>query len=198
MMKKEMPNIEIACQQVLTHDASVFSIQWTVIPEKYAATLTPDFVLERYFSYLQRFTFSMVRPAWTESGLEFRLLSTKLHLLAFSAPIHAGTGGVASITFHICGGPFVQSKLCDRGCFSFITEKIPGGVKVIVRLSEYHPRLLGNTTPSRFRKNLYRLTQAFIHKVATTRFLAYLYRELAGEKANFTIVTAHVQAGEDI
>jgi hypothetical protein len=82
--------------------------------------------------------------------------------------------------------------------FSFITEKIPGGVKVTVRLSEYHPRLLGNTTPGRFRKNLYRLTQAFIHKLATTRFLASLYRELAGENANFTIVKAHVQAGEDI
>jgi hypothetical protein len=197
-MKKERTKIEIACQQVLTHDASVFSIQWTVIPEKYSAKLTPDFVLERYFSYLQRFTFSMVRPAWTEDGLEFRLLSTKLHLLAFSAPIHAGTGVVASITFHICGGPFVQSKLCDRGIFSFITEKIPGGVKVIVRLSEYHPRLLGNTNPGRFRKNLYRMTQAFIHKVATTRFLASLYRDLTGEKASFTIVTAQVQAGEEI
>ena len=197
-MKKERTNIDIACQQVLTHDGSVFSIQWTVIPEKYSATLTPDLVLERYFSYLQRFTLSLVRPAWTESGLEFRLLSTKLHLLAFSAPIHAGTGVVASMTFHICGGPFVQRKLCDRGCFSFITEKISGGVKVTVRLSEYHPRLLGNTTPGRFRKNLYRTTQAFIHKLATTRFLASLYRELAAEKATFTIVTAHVQAGEDI
>ena len=197
-MIKERPNIEIACQQVLTHDGSVFSIQWTVMPEIYSAKLTPDFVLERYFSYLQRFTLFLVRPAWTENGLEFRLLSTKLHLLAFSAPIHAGTGGVASITFHICGGPFVQSKLCDRGCFSFITEKISGGVKVTVRLSEYHPRLLGNTTPGRFRKNLYRLTQAFIHKLATTRFLAALYRELAGEKPTFTIVTAHIQAGEEI
>jgi hypothetical protein len=197
-MKKKKTNLEIACQQVLTHDASVFSIQWTVIPERYAATLTPDFVLERYFSYLQRFTFSMVRPAWTENGLEFRLLSTKLHLLAFSAPIHARTGDVNSITFHICGGPFVQSKLCDRGCFSFITENTSSGVKVTVRLSEYHPRLLGNVTPCRFRKNLYRLTQAFIHKLATTRFLAALYRELAGEKVEFTIVTVHVQDGEDI
>jgi hypothetical protein len=197
-MKKERTEIEIACQQVLTHDASVFSIQWTVMPEKYAATLTPDFVLERYFSYLQRFTLSMVRPAWTENGLEFRLLSSKLHLLAFSAPIHTRTGNASSITFHICGGPFVQSKLCDRGCFSFITEKISGGVKVTVRLSEYHPRLLGNTTPGRFRKNLYRLTQAFIHKLSTTRFLAALYRELSGEKSTFTIVTAHIQAGEDI
>jgi hypothetical protein len=197
-MKKEQPKIEIACQQVLTHEASVFSIQWTVIPERYGAALTPDFVLERYFSYLQRFTLFLVRPAWTENGLEFRLLTTKLHLLAFSAPVHAGAGGVASITFHICGGPFVQSKLCDRGMFSFITEKIPGGVKVTVRLAEYHPRLLGNTTPGRFRKNLYRMTQAFVHKLATTRFLASLYRELAGEKPSFTIVKTHVQAGEDI
>ncbi len=180
------------------HDASVFSIQWTVLPAQYAATLTPEFVLERYFSYLRRFTLSLVRPAWTENGLEFRLLSTKLHLLAFSAPVHYSEGGVDSITLHICGGPFVQSKLCDRGRFSFITEIISGEVQVTVRLSEYHPRLLGSTAPGRFRKNLYRLTQAFIHKVVTTRFLAALYRDLAGEKVSFRIVTVHIQAGEDI
>jgi hypothetical protein len=197
-MKKEMPKIEIACQQVLMHDASVFSIQWTVLPAQYAATLTPEFVLERYFSYLRRFTLSMVRPAWTENGLEFRLLSTKLHLLAFSAPVHSSEGGVDSLTLHICGGPFVQSKLCDRGSFSFITGIISGGVQVTVRLSEYHPRLLGSTAPGRFRKNLYRMTQAFIHKVVTTWFLAALYRDLAGEKVSFTIVAAHIHAGEDI
>ena len=197
-MKKERTNIEIACQQVLMHDASVFSIQWAVIPDQFAAGLTPDFVLERYFSYLQRFTLFLVRPVRTENGLEFRLLSTKLHILAFSAPVHAGEGDSGSVTLHICGGPFVQRDRCDRGSFSFITERISGGVKVTVQLSEYHPRLLGNTTPGRFRKNLYRLTQAFIHKLATTRFLASLYRELAGEKASFTIVAARVQAGEDI
>jgi hypothetical protein len=197
-MKKERTNIEIACQQVLMHDASVFSIQWTVIPEQFTAKLTPDLVLERYFSYLQRFTLSLVRPVRTENGLEFRLLSTKLHIFSFSAPVYAGAGGAGSVTLHICGGPFVQSKLCDRGSFSFITEKIPGGVKVTVQLSEYHPRLLGNTTPGRFRKNLYRLTQAFIHKLATTRFLASLYRELSAEKASFTIVTARVHDGEAI
>jgi len=197
-MKKDKTKIEIACQQVLMHDASVFSIQWTLLPAQYAATLTPDFVLERYFSYLRRFTLSLVRPAWTENGLEFRLLSTKLHLLAFSAPVHSSEGGVDSLTLHICGGPFVQSKLCDRGRFSFITGIISGGVKVTVQLAEYHPRLLGSTTPGRFRKNLYRLTQAYIHKLVTTRFLAALYRDLAGEKVSFTIVSARIQAGEDI
>lgn len=180
------------------HDASVFSIQWTLLPAQFAATLTPEFVLERYFSYLRRFTLSLVRPAWTENGLEFRLLSTKLHLLAFSAPVHSSEGGVDSLTLHICGGPFVQSKLCDRGRFSFITGIISGGVKVTVQLAEYHPRLLGSTAPGRFRKNLYRLTQAYIHKLVTTRFLAALYRDLAGEKVSFTIVSARIQAGEDI
>jgi len=197
-MKKELTKIEIACQQVLMHDASVFSIQWTVMPAQFAATLTPDFVLERYFSYLQRFTLFLVRPAWTENGLEFRLLSTRLHLLSFSAPVRSNEGGAGSVTLHICGGTFVQSKLCDRGRFSFITEKISGGVKVTVQLSEYHPRLLGSTAPSRFRKHIYRMTQAFVHKLVTTSFLAALYRELAGEKVSFNVVTAHIHDGEDI
>jgi hypothetical protein len=197
-MKAADNKIEIACQQVLMHDASVFSIQWTILPQQYAATLTPDFVLERYFSYLRRFTLSLVRPAWTENGLEFRLLSTKLHLLAFSAPIHSSERGVDSVTLHICGGPFVQSKLCDRGSFSFMTEKFDGGIKVTLQLADYHPRLLGSLTPCRYRKLLYRLTQAYIHKIVTVRFLSNLYRELVGEKTSFRVFKAYVRSGEDI
>lgn len=190
--------IEIACQQVLSDDASVFSIQWIILPERHAADITPAFILERYFSYLRRFTLSLVRPMLTATGLEFRLLSTKLHLLAFAKPVYSESAGVPSVTLHICGGPFVQSKLCNRGAFSFLAEKAGGGIKVTVQLSEYHPRLLGSTSPGRFRKGLYRFSQAFIHKVVTTRFLAALYRELEGKGCGFSIVKANVRPGEEI
>lgn len=190
--------IEIACQQVLVNDASVFSIQWVVLPQRHETALTPDLILEKYFSYLRRFTFSLVRPVRTDSGLEFRVLFTRLYLLAFANPVYAQEAASRSVTLHICGGPFVQVKRCDRGTFSFISEKTVEGVKVTVRLAEYHPRLLGRSNPSRFRKALYRLTQAYVHKVVTTRFLAALYRALEGEDCRFRIIAADVQAGEEI
>ena len=189
---------DIFCQQLLMPDASVFSIQWTVFPEQCAAKLTPDFILEKYLSYLQRFTFSMVRPHITDSGLEFRLFSTKLHLLAFAMPRYSDENGVRSVTLHICGGPFVQSKRCDRGSFSFLAGKTDMGISVTLQLSDYHPRLLGSTNPGWVRKLLYRLTQAYMHKIVTVRFLSNLYRELTGEKTLFRVVKARVRSGEDI
>jgi hypothetical protein len=197
-MKADDTKFDIFCQQVLMHDASVFSIQWAVFPEQHAATLTPDFIMEKYHSFLRRVTLSLARPLWTADGLDFRLLSTKIHLLAFAAPIYSDTGGISSVTLHICGGHFVQREQCNRGIFSFMSEKIEGGVKVTVQLADYHPRLLGSLIPCRFRKLLYRLTQAFIHKIVTVNFLSYLYRELAGAKTSCRIVKAHVRSGEDI
>jgi hypothetical protein len=197
-MKKAETKIEIACQQVLTQDASVFSIQWAVFPEQHAATLTPDFIMGKYLSFVRRFTLSLARPVLTENGPEFRLFSTKIHLLAFAPPIYSDAGGISSVTLHICGGHFVQRDQCNRGRFSFMYEKFDGGVKVTVQLADYHPRLLGSLNPCRYRKLLYRLTQACIHKIVTVRFLSNLYRELEGEKTSFRVVKAHVRSGEDI
>jgi hypothetical protein len=197
-MNTKEPRIDISCQQVLVYDASVFSIQWIVLPGRHASTLTPEYILERYFSYLRSFTLSLVRPQRTDNGLEFRFLNSKLHLLAFAKPVYSDEAVRRSVTLHICGGPFVQSDRCDRGAFSFISEKSDGGIKVTVQLSEYHPRLLGSSTPGRLRKTLYRLTQAYIHKLVTTRFLAALYLGLEGEMPSFRIVSAHVQDGEEI
>jgi len=190
--------IEIACQQVLNNDSSVFSVQWVHIPLRHNGTLTPDFVLNRYFIFLRRFTLGMVIPKWTESGLEFRFLCTGLNLLAFSAPVRVDKDGLSSLTFHICGGRFVQRNRCDRGTFSFLTEKTENKIRVTVLLDNYHPRLLGSASPGRLRKYLYHYTQAHVHKLVTINFLAFLFRELEGKGSRCTVVAAAVRSGEDI
>lgn len=197
-MNAEENLIEIACQQVLKNDASVFSIQWTLLPERQAATLTPHFLLESYLTYLRSFTLSLVRPVETADGLEFRLLSTKTSLLNFAAPEFSTQGVVRCATLRICSGLFLQKESCNNGKFSFMAETTSGGVKVTLQLSDYFPRLLGSRTPSLPRKWLYRLTQALIHRIVTVRFLARLYRELEGKKLRFRTVKVYVQSGEDI
>ena len=197
-MKTAENNIEIACQQVLTDDGSVFSIQWTVIPQRHAATLTPDFLLERYQAYLRRVTLTLVRPLQAGEGLAFRLLSTKVALLTFAAPAFSYEKGIHAVTLRICEGHFVQAACCNRGKFSFMAESVKGGVKITVQLSEYYPRLLGSRDPSAPRKWLYSLTQAWVHKIVTVRFLAHLYRELEGKGACFRVVKVCVEKGEEI
>ncbi len=188
----------ISCQQVLTGNGSVFSVQWTVLPARHGAILTPQFILDEYLAYLRRFTLSLARPVRTVNGLEFRFLSTKMHLLAFAAPTFSEEGGVRSVTLRICGGSFVQGDRCNRGSFSFLCENVEGGVKVTVRLADYFPRLLGSGSPSLFRKWLYRVTQAAVHRLVTIRFLASLYRKLTDEAPRFRIESVHERDGEDI
>ena len=190
--------IEIACQQVLKEDASVFSVQWIILPGEYAGRLTSDFIMGSYFCYLKRVTLFLARPVTTEHGVEFRFMFTRFHLLAFAAPLYADVEGVGSVTLRICGGPFVQGDQCNRGKFTFCSEVVPDGVKVSVRLSGYYPRLLGSRAPGRFRKHLYRFTQAFIHKLVTTRFLAFLYRDLTGVRPRFRVAAVHEETGEEI
>lgn len=40
--------LQIACQQVLLEDNSVFSIQWTDLPPELATGMTPQRLLEAY------------------------------------------------------------------------------------------------------------------------------------------------------
>ena len=197
-MKAVKPNIDIACQQVLAEDGSVFSIQWTVMPQRHAATLTPQFLLERYQAYLRHVTLSLVRPLQTGEGLAFRLLTTNVALLTFAAPAFSTESGIHAVTLRICEGHFVQAACCNRGKFSFMAESANGGVKISVQLSEYYPRLLGSHAPSLSRKWLYRLTQAWIHKIVTVGFLKDIYRELEGEGACFRVVKVCVRKGEEI
>ncbi len=197
-MKSREPIIEIACQQVLTGDGSVFSIQWTVLPERHEKTLTPQFILDRYLVYLRRFTFSLARPVRTANGLDFRFLFTRMHLLTFAEPTFSTEGGKRSVTLRICGGPFVHHEQCNRGRFSFLAESVDSGIRVTVELADYFPRLLGGTPPAPLRKWLYRHTQAALHKLMTIRYLASLYGELEGEKVRFRVVNVRERPGEEI
>ncbi|HEY6837743.1 MAG TPA: hypothetical protein VI389_03290 [Geobacteraceae bacterium] len=189
---------EITCQQVLREDASVYSAQWMTISPRHADAVSPPLLLERYLAHVRRFTLSLVRPVQSESGLAFRFLGSHVSLISFAPPEYAESGTLRSLDLHINGGVLVQPGECDRGKLSFMADRHEDGVTVTIRLSDYCPLLLGSATPGRWRKLLYRLTQAFIHKVVTVRFLARLFRELEGPTAPVRVVRVKSATGEDI
>ena len=198
-MGREQTHVEeIACQQVLREDSSVFSIQWMTLSARHAVAVEPERLLERYLVHVRRFTLSMVRPVQSAERIDFRLIATRLNLLSFVPPLAADDGLTCSITLRISGGYLVQPRECGRGELSFITEPCGKGIKVVVRLADYCPLLLGNRRPSRGRKLLYRFTQAVLHKVVTVRFLVRLYHELEGRDKPVRVVKASGIAGEEI
>jgi len=182
---------EIACQQVLLDDASVFSVQWSVFPEALAPSLTAERLLERYLAYIRGCTAGCIRPHVTPDGIEFRLLSSRLSLITFLPPAMEPEATV----LRICGGLLVQQRECGRGELRFGAVREPGGVRVSLQLSDFCPLILGGRSPSRLRRWLYRGTQAFIHRLVTVRFLAMLYRELCGASARVRVVPARVRDG---
>ncbi|RNC72182.1 MAG: hypothetical protein ED859_02260 [Desulfuromonadales bacterium] len=192
------PHQEILCQQVLMDDSSVFSVQWTIVPTRQATGISADFLLERYLAYIRRFTLSIIRPVATAGGVEFRLLDTTTSLISFTGPIRREEGGEVSLTLHICGGFLVQPDQCHRGELAFLVEDTGYGARLTLRLADFCPLILGSSRPSRPRKWLYRFTQAYIHKVVTVRFLARVYRELAGGAACVRVVKATVRRGEEL
>ncbi len=185
---------EIACQQVLVEDSSVFSIQWSIFPLSIAAGLTPNGLLERYLAYIRRSTCAVITPTRSPAGIEFRLMGTSLSLISFLEPDVAER----SIVLRICGGLLVQPRQCDRGELHFSVDKSDDGVKVSLQLSDYCPLLLGSPSPSLLRRWLYQFTQAAIHRLVTVRFLALLYRELAGKSARVQVVNVVVRDGKPI
>jgi hypothetical protein len=187
-------NQEIACQQVLVEDSSVFSVQWCILPEAIASGLTPRHLMERYLSYISRATLTAIRPSESARGVEFRLLGSRLSLINFLPPEEEDE----SVTLRICGGLLVQSRQCDRGEMRFSVEPEPEGVKVSLQLSDYCPLILGSPTPSALRRWLYRLTQATIHRLVTIRFLTLLYRDLAGSSAPVRVVDVNVRGGRPV
>ena len=193
-MSKHENNLKIACQQVLVEDSSVFSVQWSLFPKQIAAGLTPHHLLERYLAYMRRATFSAIRPAVLASGVEFRLLGSRLSLISFLSPEERED----SVTLRICGGLLVQSHQCHRGELRFSVEPTPEDVKVSLQLSDYCPLILGSSTPSPVRRWLYRLTQAAIHRLVTIRFLMLLYRDLAGSSAPVQVVNVNVRDGRPV
>lgn len=182
---------EIACQQVLVEDSSVFSIQWSVFPDALASVLTPRLLLERYLAYIKATTIRIITPTTTPDGIEFRLLTSGISLISFLQPSEEPD----AITLRICGGLLVQRDQCHRGELRFSVARQPDGVRVTMQLSDYCPLILGSENPSRLRRWLYRLTQAAIHRLVTVRFLALLYRDLAGSSCHVRIVNVHVREG---
>lgn len=193
-MNKHHDNQEIACQQVLLEDSSVFSIQWSTFPTQIAADLTPLGLLECYLSYIRRATCSVIRPTSSATGIDFRLLGSTWSLISFLPP----ETGENITTIRICGGLLVQPHQCHRGELRFTVEQIPEGTKVGLQLSEYCPLILGSSSPSSLRRWLYRFTQAAIHRLVTVRFLVMLYRDLAGSTAHVQIVNVQVRNGSPI
>ncbi len=182
---------QIACQQVLQEDNSVFSIQWTDLPIELCAGMTPRRLLDIYMQAIKRMTLGIIQPEERTTGVDF-LLFGKFPLLCFLPPVPE-TGGLA---LRICGGLLVQRDQCDRGELFFQCENLGNGaVRISLRLSDYCPLLLGSQTPSVLRRWLYRLTQAAVHRLVTVRFLALLYRRLGGKARRVERIRVKVVEG---
>ena len=193
-MSSHYDHQEIACQQVLVEDSSVFSIQWSVFPAHIAAGLSPYNLLERYLCYIRRTTLAIIQPRFTDTGVEFRLLGSSVSLISFLPPEE---GQEASV-LRICGGLLVQPRQCDRGELRFGVETSPDGVRVSLQLSDFCPLILGSSSPSTLRRWLYQFTQAAIHRLVTVRFLVLLYRDLAGSSSRIRIVPVTVREGRPV
>lgn len=193
-MSSPKPYLEIACQQVLEEDASVFSVQWADLPMTLTGDLTPEHLLVRYLEYINKCTFTVIRPVLLAHGVEFRLIGTERSLISFLPPAYPD--GFAIL--RICGGFLVQPRQCNRGELRFGVEPLAEAVRVSLQLSDFCPLILGSRSPSRLRFWLYRLTQAAIHRLVTIRFLALLCHELAGPSAGVRIVNVVVRDGKPV
>jgi hypothetical protein len=193
-MSPQIPFQEIACQQVMVEDASIFSVQWTDLPDAIAGAISAEVLLGRYLGYIKKCTLTLIRPVALESGIEFRLIGTGRSLISFLPPVYEDN----SATLRICGGFLVQPRRCDRGELRFGVEPLPGSVRVSLQLSDFCPLILGSRSPSPVRFWLYRGTQAAIHRLVTVRFLSLLYHELAGPSAGVRIVKVAVRAGKTV
>lgn len=194
LMSSDTNILEIACQQVMTEDASIFSVQWADLPLTLAGAISAKELLGRYLGYVKKCTLTLIRPVPLENGIEFRLIGTDRSLISFLPPVYDDD----SSTLRICGGFLVQPRRCDRGELRFGVEHLPGSVRVSLQLSDFCPLILGNRSPSPVRFWLYRVTQAAIHRLVTVRFLSLLYHELAGPSAGVRIIKVAVRAGKPV
>ena len=198
MANNQQEEIDVWSQQFLLPDASVYSRQWLQLPPEVAAAITPHELLNRYLDHIRRCTFAIIRPANIEGAIQFRLLDSGFSLLTFAPPEISSDNRSCSVDLCLSGGLLVQAAECDRGRFCLSAEKNPEGITVVIQLSDYCPLLLGSRKPSRLRKVFYRLTQAYIHKVVTVRFLGNLYRNLTGKKLPVKVHKLRTSSGEEI
>jgi hypothetical protein len=193
-MSSHTPFLEIACQQVMAEDASVFSVQWADLPVMRADTLTAEELLIRYLGYIRRCTMTLIRPVTLGNGIEFRLIGTRLSLISFLPPICTDSFAI----LRICGGFLLQPLQCHRGELRFGVEYQPESVRVSLQLSDFYPLLLGSRLPSPVRFWLYRVTQAALHRLVTVRFLTLLHHERVGPSAVVQVVNVAIRAGRPV
>lgn len=189
------PDREIACQQVLLADASVFSVQWTDLPAAHAAGVTAETIYRRYLTVVRSRTGGLIVPRESCREVAF-LLAGRYPLLRFRLPLPGRSAGGREFRLHIHGGLLVQSAARNRGELLFRVEPLPdGGRRIVLQVTDYHPVLLGSHRPSLFRRWLYRLTQAAVHRWLTIRFLAGLHRAPTGVAAKVRLVPVMVREG---
>lgn len=185
---------EIACQQVLADDSSVFSIQWSDLPQTIAGNISAEQLISRYLQYIKKCTLTLIRPIILDSGVEFRLAGSAISLITFLPPVYTHD----SVTLYICGGFLVQPHQCDRGELRFGVERLSENIRLSIELSDFCPLILGNQSPSLLRLLLYRFTQAAIHRLVTVRFLSMLYEELFGHSVKTKVINAAVRSGKPV
>lgn len=184
MSMKHCDHLEVWSQQILLPDASVYSRQWLLVRN----ATTPIDLLDLYLGHIRRCTAMVIRPILTEDRqIQFRLLGTAHSLLSFAPPEVQQDDVSYKVTLSLCGGFLVQAGECNRGRFSLANQITKDGLTISIELSDYCPLLLGSSRPSKLRKVLYRLTQAYIHKVVTISFLASINEKLTGQKLPVTV-----------
>ena len=193
-----MPTRErtIEFHQVLKKDGTVHSHQWIVLPATCAPDLSVEDIVARYLTFLRFCTLGLVNPERDADGIALRFLG--LPLICLCLPVVTRNETATHADLFINGGLLVQRDSCSRGQLRFSIISTPEQMRIEIRLSDYCPLLLGSHAPSRFRKWLYRITQASIHKLVTIRFLASLCSDLTGMKPPFNVVKNSLDDVEDI
>jgi hypothetical protein len=186
----------IESHQVLKTDGTVHSHQWFVLPTASAPELAVEDVAARYLAFLRSCTLGLVNPERNADGIALRLLG--LPLIRLCLPVITRNGTATHADLFINGGLLVQSDACSQGQLRFSIISTPEQMRIEIRLSDYCPLFLGSRTPTRFRKWLYHITQASIHKLVTIRFLASLCSDLTGIKSPVNTVKNSLADAEDI
>ena len=186
----------IEFHQVLKTDGTVHSHQWIILPAKCAPGLSIEDIVTRYLTFIRFSTLGFVSPERNADGIVLRFLG--LPLIRLCLPVVARNETATHTDLFINGGLLVQRDSCSRGQLRFSIISTAEQIRIEIRLSDYCPLLLGSHTPTRFRKWLYHITQASIHKLATIRFLASLCSDLTGIKPPFNIVKNSLADAEDI
>jgi hypothetical protein len=189
----------IACQQILAANHSIFSIQQLLLPADPGLTISSPELLRLYLEYIERFTLGIIRVRTTADSIDFCLSLFGVVIIRFGAAQHVAANGIETSTLRISGGVLVQPKEClGGGELVFTVAQHDSGALMSLQLVDYCPLLLGSKRPSLLRKWLYRLTQAYIHKVITIRFLRMVYQQLTGKKLPRGTVPLAVRKGENI